>query len=108
VSDDPGQQDEPGYRWLYIVGRLAVIEEIRERRWKLAMGEDPDNPEQLPPLSFAVRDYERRLIEAAFARCNGNQSKAARLLGCTRRQLGYRVRQIGLTKEESILKRLIP
>ena len=44
---------------------------------------------------FDLDRHERQLIERAVARANGNLSRAARLLGITRRQLGYRLKHGG-------------
>jgi len=42
---------------------------------------------------FDLEAHERRLVEIAVRRANGNLTHAARLLGITRRQLAYRLKQ---------------
>ncbi|EZQ18334.1 Fis family transcriptional regulator [Halopseudomonas bauzanensis] len=42
---------------------------------------------------FDLRTHEARLLEIAVARAKGNLTHAARMLGLTRRQLAYRVKQ---------------
>ncbi|SIR08724.1 V4R domain-containing protein [Aromatoleum tolulyticum] len=42
---------------------------------------------------FDLEAHERRLVELAVRRANGNLTHAARLLGVTRRQLAYRLKQ---------------
>ncbi len=54
-------------------------------------------PAASPPLS-GVED-ERARVLAALERCGWVQAKAARLLGLTVRQLGYRVRKYSITLE---------
>jgi Nif-specific regulatory protein len=60
-------------------------------------------PSPPPPRSAAVPDAtpasERERVVVALRRCGWVQAKAARLLGMTERQLGYRVRKFGITLE---------
>ena len=42
---------------------------------------------------FDLEAHERRLVELAVRRAKGNLTHAARLLGVTRRQLAYRLKQ---------------
>jgi two-component system response regulator AtoC len=65
---------------------------------------------ELPPLSMSaplassgpeavrdtVRDFERQRIVAALAKCNGNQTQAAELLGLPRRTLAYKMGRLGI------------
>jgi len=44
---------------------------------------------------FDLQAHETRLLELAVRRANGNLTHAARLLGITRRQLAYRLKQAG-------------
>ncbi|HEY0255143.1 MAG TPA: helix-turn-helix domain-containing protein [Kofleriaceae bacterium] len=46
-----------------------------------------------------VHATERRLIERALARANGNRAEAARLLGIARPQLYAKMRELGLREE---------
>lgn len=48
------------------------------------------------PLDEATIRVERHLLERALARSEGNQSKAAELLGTTRRILKYKMDQLGV------------
>ena len=62
---------------------------------------DPfDGGEDLPTggldLKGVVTDLERRYIEQAMERTNGNQTEAARLLSISRDQLRYRLEKYGL------------
>jgi DNA-binding NtrC family response regulator len=60
----------------------------------------PDSPPDLPPggvdLEDVVGDVERRYIEQALERTDGNQTEAAELLGISRDQLRYRMEKYGL------------
>jgi DNA-binding NtrC family response regulator len=49
----------------------------------------------------ALEQIEVGAIRRALERARGNQSEAARLLGITRRTLGYRIRKYGLLGESS-------
>lgn len=49
--------------------------------------------ETLLQEGFDLESHETRLLELAVRRANGNLTHAARLLGITRRQLAYRLRQ---------------
>jgi DNA-binding NtrC family response regulator len=51
---------------------------------------------------FDGSDEERRKIEQALARCGGNQSLAARLLGVSRRTLVTRIAQYGLPRPRKL------
>jgi transcriptional regulator with GAF, ATPase, and Fis domain len=51
------------------------------------VGEAPREPEVDAELRAQMRDYERRRIEDALRLTNGNQTKAARALGVSRRTL---------------------
>ncbi len=67
--------------------------------------EAPENPNDLEASAFRLpesgvdlADLERDLIEQALDRANGNQSKAARLLGLSRQTLIYRIQKHGITR----------
>ena len=47
-------------------------------------------------LEEAVSQFERRLIQTALEMSSGVQSKAAELLGTTRRILKYRIDKLGI------------
>jgi two-component system nitrogen regulation response regulator NtrX len=60
------------------------------------------NPAPLLPLALAeaVREFERRHIEAAIAAEGGNRTRAAARLGLERSHLYKKLRQLGLREEE--------
>jgi DNA-binding NtrC family response regulator len=49
-----------------------------------------------PEDQQTLQGLEQRCILQALARTGGNRTRAARLLGITRRTLGYRIRKYGL------------
>jgi DNA-binding NtrC family response regulator len=55
-----------------------------------------DVASQLITEGFSVEDFERRLIEASLRKTGGNQSRAAALLGLTRRTLQYRIEKYNI------------
>ena len=55
---------------------------------------------QLVQDGFSVEDFERKLIEASLMKTSGNQSKAAELLGLTRRTLQYRIEKYNISHEK--------
>lgn len=48
---------------------------------------------EIPPKGFSITDVEKSLIEKALLQTNGNQTKAAKLLGFSRETLKYRIRK---------------
>ncbi len=66
----------------------------------LGSTDPPDRPHDLPndglDLRGVVTDLERRYIEQALERTDGNQTEAARLLSISRDQLRYRLEKYGL------------
>lgn len=54
-----------------------------------------------PPPAGGVRDsvkeFERQKIVDALAKTNGNQTRAAELLGIPRRTLAYKMAKLGIT-----------
>lgn len=63
----------------------------------LAEGE---RPPVLPEDAAELRDMERQQVVSALERHGWVQSRAARELGLTLRQIGYRIRKYGLTREK--------
>ena len=68
---------------------------------------DPAAPLSVPPSSMPasagpvrseLADLERRRIEEALAKCDGNQTHAAKLLGMSRRNLVYKMGKYGLKR----------
>ena len=51
---------------------------------------------QLPADGISIEEVEKSLVLQALDRAGGNQSRAARLLGLTRDQVRYRMKQYGL------------
>jgi hypothetical protein len=51
-------------------------------------------------LDECVGDFEARLIEQTLKRCNGNKSKAARLLGLRPNTLHYKIERYGIHEEK--------
>lgn len=51
-----------------------------------------------------LEDIEKRCLLNALAKTGGNRTRAARLLGLTRRTLGYRIRKHGLEEEADAVR----
>jgi DNA-binding NtrC family response regulator len=97
------------YRW---PGNIRELRNVVERTLVLHGRERVILPEHLPAelreavqpaveeiegsLHDMVSRCERRIIENALARAGGVQTKAAEILGTTRRILGYRIRRLGI------------
>lgn len=58
----------------------------------------PADPAQGINLADAVNDFERRLVEDALRQANGVQTRAAELLGTTRRILKYRMEKLKISR----------
>ena len=87
-----------------LVARLAVS--APEDRIDIAdippeMLAEGDRPQVLPEDAAELRDMERQQVLSALTRHGWVQSRAARELGLTLRQIGYRIRKYGLTREEA-------
>lgn len=102
VADELSKQPAPaeaellGYRILYLVGRLAALEEIAERRWdKIA---PVTALQEAVNLHKEVNEFERIHILEALKVSYWKREKAAKLLGTTRRKLEYRCAQLGITE----------
>jgi DNA-binding NtrC family response regulator len=90
-------------------GNVRELRNLVERAIALADG-DVIGPEHLPelcaepvrdavaPLALAVDDFERAQVVDALARAGGNQSRAAELLGISRRALVTRLSKYGMTR----------
>jgi len=55
---------------------------------------DPAPRFALPPEGISLEDVEMSLVRQAIARSNGNQTRAAELLGISRDQLRYRLKKL--------------
>jgi Nif-specific regulatory protein len=66
--------------------------------------------EEAPPLTQTqtLEELERKGIEDALKRCGGVQAQAARLLGITQRQIGYKIKKFGIAKPGSHLHMSFP
>ncbi len=56
--------------------------------------------DQLLDARIGFEDFQRELLIRALERCGGNQSRAARLLGMTRRTLQYRISKYRINPSE--------
>ncbi|HVI75497.1 MAG TPA: sigma-54 dependent transcriptional regulator [Anaeromyxobacteraceae bacterium] len=102
-----------GYHW---PGNVRELRNVIERAFILHASADEIRPEHLPPelrklppqkkqeklvpqvaeQGIVLEDVEKKLITEAMERANGNQSKAARLLGISRDTLRYRLKKHGM------------
>ncbi|MBR4956535.1 MAG: hypothetical protein IKZ31_02145, partial [Lentisphaeria bacterium] len=59
-------------------------------------------PEKMAPpaVSGTLDDNERKLIEDALRRCGGNRTKAAQMLGISRRTMHRRLQEYALTDQQ--------
>ena len=55
----------------------------------------------LPSSGCALEEVERAWVAEALRRCDGNRSRAARLLGLNRDQIRYRIEKFGLEAEDA-------
>jgi DNA-binding NtrC family response regulator len=55
---------------------------------------------QLPPEGVVLDDVEMSLVRQALQRSNGNQTRAAELLGISRDQLRYRLKKLDEATQE--------
>jgi DNA-binding NtrC family response regulator len=53
---------------------------------------------RLPPAGLDIAELERDLVEQALERTDGNQTRAAALLGMNRDQIRYRIEKYGLAR----------
>ena len=97
------------YQW---PGNVRELRNVVERTLVLYGREKHFRPDHLPTdlcaanlpapaaragsLDELVSAYERGIIEDALNRAGGVQTRAAEMLGTTRRILGYRIRQLGI------------
>jgi DNA-binding NtrC family response regulator len=101
------------YAW---PGNIRELRNILERAHILSGGERielnhialPENAESggggfagPEPMNLCIEDHERRLIQLALHRAGGNKTRAAELLGLTRRALYSRMERLELPIEGS-------
>ena len=67
--------------------------ELRGAATASAAARRPERPSAVPQEGLVLEDAERKLILEALDRSNGNQSRAARLLGISRDTLRYRLKK---------------
>ncbi len=58
--------------------------------------EDPFHPDVSLPLSAQLAAFEKRILENAIKRHNGNRSAAGRELGISPRMMNYRLNKLGI------------
>ena len=79
---------------------ILLRNEPRLHAQSFDLARDPPTPAvdllDLPPSGLDLREFERRMVEQALRRANGNITRAARMLGLNRDQMRYRVAKFGL------------
>jgi Nif-specific regulatory protein len=55
-----------------------------------------DAKESLTGMSSVVESQERKMIQSALQQTNGNQTKAAQLIGTTKRIIQYKIKKLGI------------
>ena len=87
-----------------VVARAIRLGELRRRvaelERELASRPVPGAPEGRP-MKATLEEYERALIQKALQRAKGVQTRAARMLGTTRRILRYRMEKLGIPSGEA-------
>lgn len=81
-----------------LVCKPAHMPEIQWRAQRLVRLRDSDTRllDRLLSSEIAFDEFEKELLKAALRRTDGNQTRAARLLGLTRRTLQYRIEKHGV------------
>ncbi|HHK4245169.1 TPA: sigma 54-interacting transcriptional regulator [Pseudomonas aeruginosa] len=86
-----------GIEHLFVGGKPPISQGAALDREGHVVNAEEDRREQLCESlldeGFDLQVHETRLLEIAVRRANGNLTHAARLLGITRRQLAYRLKQ---------------
>jgi len=86
-SGDPGH--ESAAEWATRHGA-----ERRPQQEQPKAAQTPPFPFRLPPEGVVLEDVEMSLVRQALERSNGNQTRAAELLGISRDQLRYRLKKL--------------
>jgi transcriptional regulator with PAS, ATPase and Fis domain len=77
--------------------RIALADLPSYLRTRVRLGQTPGGPAARPPtLDQVLERVERRLLELALRRCEGNRTRAAELLGIWRPTLLRRLKALGL------------
>jgi DNA-binding NtrC family response regulator len=78
----------------------ALLPEDLPAELRTARGTGPERRLlALQPDGVNLADLERDLVEQALQMAEGNQTRAARLLGMNRDQMRYRIEKFGLTRK---------
>jgi len=77
------------------ITRAEVVAELRREEGPLS--DESTNDVSVVELDAAVKVAERRALEKALKKAEGNRVLAARLLGVSRRTLFYKLRIHGIT-----------
>jgi DNA-binding NtrC family response regulator len=86
----------------HVVERAAILAEgdvLEEGLIASTMGgSGPDQPASMPGMDGDVEDVEKKAIVDALKTSGGNMTKASKILGITRRRLGYKMKKYGIRK----------
>ena len=86
-----------------LIERIVLLsdkDEVSEEEVSLYLREQ--KIQEKKGLVKEISELEKERILEALKICNFNQTRAAKLLGLTRRQLGYRIKKYGLKKMNTI------
>ena len=94
---------------ILVEGDRLTLNDLPANVFRAERSEPPASPDKIPPRLMAsqpvspksLHDIERLEIEAALRRNGWVQIRAARELGLTERQIGYRIRKYGLNRYDS-------
>ncbi len=96
IADDlkdegPSEHELLGYKMLFLRGKIAALDEVADRHWDLLAP-------PLPPINLhvEVNTFEKLHLEEALRMKRGNKTKAAAMLGMSKRIFVYRCSQLGL------------
>jgi len=90
--------DDPVIRREHLIEHLRAIPRQGSEEAEVAVSVLPDIRPPARPSS--LKDLERQEIEAALRRNGWVQARAARELGLTQRQIGYRIKKLKLERPE--------
>ncbi|HEY7415801.1 MAG TPA: helix-turn-helix domain-containing protein, partial [Ktedonobacteraceae bacterium] len=91
----PTEHELLGYQILFLRGKIAALDAIADRHWDLLAP-------PLPPINLhvEVNEFEKMHLEEALKLKRGNKTKAAAMLGMSKRIFVYRCSQLGLLSGE--------